>query len=150
MEETNFHRESITGLEMNPEWRGSLSASIGKEEDTKSSPSPVVLPDTHEGNHMETGTTVVPGRKSYTSRLKLIEVDGFRRKNHLLRLMMRPILFLLFPVISYAGFSYGCSVVWLAFMNATESAVFANAPYDFPTSIVGLTFISPLVGNTLA
>ena len=88
--------------------------------------------------------------KSYASKLQVLTLDGFRRRNHLVDLMRRPIAFLLFPIISYAGFSYGCSAIWLAFLNATESAVFSGPPYMFSTSIVGVTFVSPLVGTTLA
>lgn len=89
-------------------------------------------------------------KKSYMARLKPIESQGFHRRNNLLRLMGRPILLLSFPIIAYAGFCYGCNIVWLSVLNATESMVLSAAPYSMSTSIVGLTFIAPLVGTSLA
>ncbi|VUC23268.1 unnamed protein product [Clonostachys rosea] len=89
-------------------------------------------------------------KKSRFARLKPIEVQNLRGKNRLLRLIGRPIMLLAFPIIFYAGFIYGCNIVWLSVLNATESMVLSNPPYSMSTSTVGLTFISPLVGTTLA
>lgn len=89
-------------------------------------------------------------KKSYVARLKPIESQGFRCKNNVLRLMGRPILLLSFPIIAYAGFCYGCNIVWLSVLNATESMVLSAAPYSMSTSVVGLTFIAPLIGTSLA
>ncbi|KAM0428472.1 hypothetical protein ACHAPT_006832 [Fusarium lateritium] len=89
-------------------------------------------------------------RKSRLARLKPIERKNLRGENRLVKLISRPILLLLFPIISYAGFIYGCNIVWLSVLNATESMVLSNRPYSMSTSTVGLTFIAPLVGTTLA
>ena len=64
--------------------------------------------------------------------------------------LTRPLKFLLFPVISWTGFSYGVVIVWLAIINATQSLLLANPPYNFSTIGVGYTFFAPLVGTTLA
>ncbi|KAH7215276.1 major facilitator superfamily domain-containing protein [Fusarium oxysporum] len=89
-------------------------------------------------------------KKSRISRLKPIERKNLKGENRLIKLISRPILLLAFPIISYAGFIYGCNIVWLSVLNATESMVLSNKPYNMPTSTVGLTFIAPLVGTTLA
>lgn len=89
-------------------------------------------------------------KKSRISRLKPIERKNLRGENRLIKLISRPILLLAFPIISYAGFIYGCNIVWLSVLNATESMVLSNKPYNMPTSTVGLTFIAPLIGTTLA
>ncbi|KAG5752046.1 hypothetical protein H9Q70_005333 [Fusarium xylarioides] len=89
-------------------------------------------------------------KKSRISRLKPIERKNLKGENRLIKLISRPILLLAFPIISYAGFIYGCNIVWLSVLNATESMVLSNKPYNMPTSTVGLTFIAPLIGTTLA
>ncbi|RSL76570.1 hypothetical protein CEP51_009839 [Fusarium floridanum] len=89
-------------------------------------------------------------KKSRMARIKPIERENLRGKNQLVKLIIRPILLLLFPIISYSGFIYGCNIVWLSVLNATESMVLSNRPYNMSTSTVGLTFIAPLVGTTLA
>ncbi|EEU44025.1 uncharacterized protein NECHADRAFT_30383 [Fusarium vanettenii 77-13-4] len=89
-------------------------------------------------------------KKPRLARLKPIERENLRGKNQLVKLIIRPILLLLFPIISYAGFIYGSNIIWLSVLNATESMVLSNEPYNMSTSTVGLTFIAPLVGTTLA
>ncbi|RSL91632.1 hypothetical protein CEP52_014204 [Fusarium oligoseptatum] len=89
-------------------------------------------------------------KKSRLARIKPIERENLCGKNQLVKLIIRPILLLLFPIISYSGFIYGCNIVWLSVLNATESMVLSNRPYNMSTSTVGLTFIAPLVGTTLA
>jgi hypothetical protein len=89
-------------------------------------------------------------KKSRLARLKPIERKNLRGENRLIKLISRPIMLLAFPIIVYSGFIYGCNIVWLSVLNATESMVLSNRPYSMSTSTVGLTFIAPLVGTTLA
>lgn len=64
-------------------------------------------------------------------------------------MILRPLIFLSFPVISYAGFSYGSNLVWFNVLNGTASLVLSKEPYEFSSSTVGLAYISPLIGVTL-
>jgi hypothetical protein len=89
-------------------------------------------------------------KKSFPAKLKPIERTGFYQKNRVLRLMLEPFQLLGYPIIVYAGLLYGCNIVWLTFLNATESMVLSDRPYNMSTSMVGLTFIAPLVGTSLA
>lgn len=89
-------------------------------------------------------------KMTYAARLKPIQSQNLRNKNFLGTLMIRPLILLFFPIIAYAGFLYGANIVWLSVLNATESLVFYNNPYNMSSSTVGLTFIAPLVGTTLA
>lgn len=61
---------------------------------------------------------------------------------------MRPLIFLSFPVIFYAGFSYGSNLVWFNVLNATASLILGGT-YDFSASMVGLSYVSPLIGVAL-
>lgn len=51
-----------------------------------------------------------------------------------------------FPVIFYAGFCYGSNLVWFNVLNATASLILSGAPYNFAPSMVGLSYVSPLIG----
>ena len=96
---------------------------------------------------------IVDGRyskKSYAARLKPVESRHLRQKNYMLRLLAQPFTMYAFPIVCFAGFLYGANIVWLSFLNATESLLLSNKPYNMATSTLGLTFIAPLVGTSLA
>jgi hypothetical protein len=88
-------------------------------------------------------------RKTYLDKLKLFQAADLEKPNHLLAMMTRPLLFLTFPVISYAGFSYGSNLVWFNVLNATASLILSGT-YNFSASMVGVSYVSPLIGVALA
>jgi hypothetical protein len=89
-------------------------------------------------------------KKSYMAKLKPIERSGFQQENRVLGMTLEPFFLLRFPIVVYAGFLYGSNIIWLSVLNATESMVLSARPYNMSTSMLGLTFIAPLVGTTLA
>ena len=89
-------------------------------------------------------------RKSFYTKLKVFDKQELRYPNRLKSMALRPLIFLSFPVISYAGFSYGSSLVWFNVLNGTTSLILSGKPYEFSSSIVGLTYLSPLIGMALA
>jgi hypothetical protein len=64
-------------------------------------------------------------------------------------MVVRPLIFLTFLVIFYAGFSYGSNVIWFSVLNGTASLVLSSPPYNFRASFVGLSYVSPLIGVIL-
>lgn len=50
------------------------------------------------------------------------------------------------PVVFFAGFSYGSYLIWFNVLNATASVVLGAPPYNFKPSTVGLTYLSCIVG----
>ncbi|KAK7224814.1 hypothetical protein V2G26_012817 [Clonostachys chloroleuca] len=162
MEETKFDRAKymtshhiegrpLSGINQSP---SNLDNKDDKESPKNTSPDHIIAATpSSPGNDLQAdqgGVDLELTKKSRFARLKPIESQNLRGENRLLRLIGRPILLLLFPIIFYAGFIYGCNIVWLSVLNATESMVLSNPPYSMSTSTVGLTFISPLVGTTLA
>lgn len=81
--------------------------------------------------------------KTYTQRLSLRDKP---RPFHLWTMMYRPLLFVSLPAVTYAGFSYGSNLVWFNVLNGTASPILGRAPYNFPASMVGLTYVSPIIG----
>ncbi|KAK0384819.1 hypothetical protein NLU13_7297 [Sarocladium strictum] len=54
--------------------------------------------------------------------------------------------YLSWPVIFYAGFSYGSYLIWFNVLNATASLVLSAPPYNFSPSMVGTSYIACCVG----
>jgi hypothetical protein len=88
-------------------------------------------------------------RKTYLQKLKLITVIK-ERPFELFKMMYRPLLLLQFPVIAWSGFQYGLNLCWFNVLNATASLIFSGEPYNFRASMVGLTYIAPMIGVTFA
>jgi MFS family permease len=60
---------------------------------------------------------------------------------------IRSLKYLSWPVIFYAGFSYGSYLIWYNVFNNTASIVLGGAPYNFSSSMVGLSFLSAALGS---
>ena len=135
MEETNYHRKTVGGGESNKDneadlGSGKLDTSVIAEEEGP--------PDKARG-----------ARSSY-EKLKVFRKQDLRYPNRLKSMVLRPLIFLTFPVILYSGFSYGSNLVWFNVLNGTASLVLSSNPYGFSSSTVGLAYISPLIGMILA
>lgn len=88
-------------------------------------------------------------RKTYLDKIKLFQKADLQKPNELRAMMTRPLIFLTFPVIFYAGFSYGSNLVWFNVLNATSSLILGGT-YGFSASMVGVSYVSPLIGVALA
>lgn len=84
--------------------------------------------------------------KSFYEKLKVFDKRELQYPNRLKSMIIRPLIFLIFPVISFAGFCYGTNLIWFNVLNGSASLLLANKPYGFSSSIVGLTYLAPLVG----
>ena len=126
MEETNYHRELSPGRK----------TKVGSSADPST--------ETPQADSNATGTN-----KSFWSRLKVFDRKALRYPNHLKGMVLRPLIFLSFPVIFYSGFSYGSNLIWFNVLNGTASLILSGKPYGFSSSIVGLCYFSPLIGVIL-
>jgi MFS family permease len=140
MEETNYSRHSIAGIApdvvVQPE-----QTPIAVKTDEK-----IVRSNDRDS---ETGSPVPAEqfkRKTYFDKLKLWQKSDMQKDNHLAGMTTRPLIFLTFPVIVYAGFSYGSNLIWFNVLNGTASSILGSPPYNFSASMVGLSYISPLIG----
>ncbi|CAF3498628.1 hypothetical protein SNK03_005990 [Fusarium graminearum] len=62
----------------------------------------------------------------------------------------RSIEYLSWPVIFFAGFSYGSYLIWFNVLNATASIVLSGPGYGFKPSMVGLSYLSCCLGTIIA
>lgn len=85
--------------------------------------------------------------KTYLQKLSLKDK---KRDFRIFRMMVRPLIFMSLPSIAYAGFSYGSNLIWFNVLNGTASLILSAPPYNFSSSMVGLSYVSPLLGVACA
>ena len=146
MEETNYYR----GAGPMPMNAASTSSGVRTSpEDSVDGVVPIaekkVTTDLVVGS-IEEGHAQAYHLKTFGDKLTLFESTSWQRPNRLGGMMLRPLVFLTFPVIFYAGFSYGSNLVWFNVLNATASLILSGSPYNFSSSMVGLAYLSPLIG----
>ncbi|KAK3722972.1 hypothetical protein LTR37_002118 [Vermiconidia calcicola] len=139
MEETNYSRQIILNHENEPQIARSRSGFADSDDETKEKIHADIEP-------AETSPSPHTTEKTYLEKVKLFRFADIQKPNHLLGMVARPLAFLSFPVILYAGFSYGSNLVWFNVLNATASLVLAGEPYNFAASMVGVSYVSPLIG----
>ena len=148
MEETNYRRtiEPFNDPEIKVE-------RISQSETLKAVSDPVQETN-HDFRGEEIAARITPGSlygkgKQYSQKLRILDKDVMGRPNRLKGMALRPLIFLTFPVIFYAGFCYGSNLVWFNVLNGTASLILSKEPYAFSSSMVGLSYLSPLLGGTL-
>ncbi|KAH8807795.1 major facilitator superfamily domain-containing protein [Xylogone sp. PMI_703] len=104
------------------------------------------LPDTMTS----TATGTVYTRKTFLQKMKLFSYSG-ATPLQVLTMAYRPILiFFQFPNVMWASIMYGSSLAWYNVYNATTSSILASPPYSFSASMVGVTYVAPLIGTVIA
>lgn len=88
-----------------------------------------------------------PSRKSFLQKMALFRREDLQQKNMMKGMVLRPLIFLTFPVIFAAGFMYGSILCYFNILNGTTSLILSSAPYSFSSSKVGLTYIATLLGS---
>ncbi|EEA26816.1 hypothetical protein TMatcc_004895 [Talaromyces marneffei ATCC 18224] len=105
-----------------------------------------------DDRHAAQRSDVATGSRKETllESMKLWSYNG-NSFSQIIRIAYRPILiFFQFPNIMWAGFMYGFALAWYNVYNATTSAILSAAPYDFSAALVGLSYVAPLIGATIA
>jgi len=148
MEETNYSRRKISVVESVEPSSTSLRPTSETGDIEKSEFPSNGEPEAIFESGIATAASTTP-RKTYLDKLKLFQRADLRKPNGLAGMIWRPLVFLTFPVIFYAGFSYGSNLIWFNVLNATSSLILGKT-YNFPASMVGLSYISPLISCFLA
>ena len=147
MEETNFVRlhvqASVAAVTIEEEKRRE-STSVETPADNKNS----AVTGTNAGSTdtSELDDTVSQRKpKTYLTKLQLWQKEDLEKENQFWGMVKRPLIYFRFPVIVFCGFYYGSSLVWFNVLNAT-SALILSGTYGFSTSMVGVSYIAPLLG----
>ncbi|KAK6381617.1 hypothetical protein LTS17_004676 [Exophiala oligosperma] len=140
MEETNFHRKPLLGIE--PDAQGTEDEATDSR--VTDSGDPEKQPTVQ--NSVSPTTSTPYTRKTYWQKLGLIRKEDLKKKNQLKSMFIRPLLFLSLPGVSFAGFMYGAIVCYFNVLNGTTSLILSSPPYNFPSSMVGLSYVACLIG----
>ena len=109
MEETNYHRVTTsTSIKSVP---SSLPAEAVQSQPTDEKVQEVVLDQGVSSLEQGGGIQSPSSKKTYGQKLALWQKSDLEQPNRLVGMMLRPLVFLTFPVIFYAGFSYGSNLV---------------------------------------
>ena len=140
MEETNYDRKTV----------GIVSESSSSE-NLSDSPAAATDPEKDDttkaavtsGSDVHRGATVTYKKKTFLQKLSLKDVP---RKNMMLYRAKQQLYLISWPVVFYAGFSYGSYLIWFNVLNATSSVLLGSPPYNFKASMVGLSYVACMVG----
>ncbi|KAF2844716.1 MFS transporter-like protein [Plenodomus tracheiphilus IPT5] len=108
---------------------------------------PVLERDTEKPEPLTAQSTASEGvgtaTKSYTQKLSLWQPTPGQ---NMVSRAIRSLKYLGWPVIFYAGFSYGSYLIWFNVLNATASIILGGPGYNFKPSMVGLSYVSCCIG----
>ena len=145
MEETNFNRKVVTGMTPGEEY----------VEATTSTDKPLTEGVLDEGkapagqgiDATEIQTQVTPhSNKTFLQKMKVIRKEDLQNSAKLKGLVLRPLIYVSFPIIFFSGFMYGAIVCYFNVLNGTSSLILSKPPYNFSSSMVGLSYVSCLIG----
>lgn len=150
MEETNYHRQALAGNTSKKDGGGSLVTHKSGTGDDSGEKAKTQDEMELSANIIEEGRRNISEKgKTFFDKLKLFDKQELRYPNRLKEMTLRPVIFLSFPVISYAGFSYGSNLVWFNVLNGTTSLILSTEPYAFGSSVIGLSYIAPFIGMAI-
>ncbi|KAI1146109.1 major facilitator superfamily domain-containing protein [Nemania diffusa] len=148
MEETNYDRKTVGVVATAAGSRSSNS--VEKEEVAVDAGEEKRLSnDGLEPNAVPAGVATPPegttSTKTFRQKLSLIDKS---RPFVMHYRAWQSLKLLSWPVVFYSGFSYGTYLIYFNILNATASLILSGPPYNFQPALVGLTYISCLIGVT--
>jgi hypothetical protein len=141
MEETNYDRAPLE-MVLTPTYTPDHTPQVETLSNVADPEKTISIGDLNLGHDTGVGSTNYTP-KTYMQKLSLFDK---KREFRLFWMMIRPLLFFTLPSVVYAGFSYGSNLIWFNVLNGTASLILSAPPYNFPSSMVGLSYVSPLIG----
>ena len=149
MEETNFQREHLSSVEPGTsidETQALDVPVIAATPTTQFDPEKNTSPQVNETGDSSEGSIMGISTKSYRQKIALIRKEDLHSNIPLKGMIFRPLIYFTFPIISFSGFMYGAIVCYFNILNGTASVILSSPPYNFSASMVGLAYVSCLVG----
>jgi MFS family permease len=135
LEETNYSRHIFPEKSLEPASGSLTPQQVSSSNEKTTEPNAGNPTDSIEQRTEHTGVS----SKTFYQKMQLFGPGTFSKRNQILRMMERPLIFLSFPVIAYAGFCYGSNLVWFNVLNATASLILTEQ-YNFSASMVGVAY----------
>ncbi|KAF9871120.1 major facilitator superfamily transporter [Colletotrichum karsti] len=139
MEETNYQRMTVLNAELYTEDPTDASVEKGTKAPSDSGhPTPTQ-------DHATT-TSSSPTQKTFVEKIMLFRKQDFDSRASLKDMVIRPFIYFSLPVVVFSGFVYGAILCYFNVLNGTASLILSSPPYNFRASIVGLSYVSCLIG----
>lgn len=150
MEETNYDRATVGVVEDAAVGNAVLDGSADAADAEKGE----AIKGGAQAAASDAGSAPAPGQivlqqttvKTFWQKLALRDKP---RPNRFFHRVKQMVFFLSWPVVFYAGFSYGSYLIWFTVMNATASLILGAAPYNFSAAMVGVSYVAPLIGTAV-
>ncbi|KAM5354916.1 hypothetical protein ACJ41O_001562 [Fusarium nematophilum] len=142
MEETNYHR-AVTAPVADLDQRSSQPDKTPENGSDEEKATKVLSAENIDVSH---GSMHSSPKRSYLEKLAVIRREDLRSKVPLTNMVIRTFSYFSFPVVVFCGFMYGAVVCYFNVLNATASLILSGHPYNFSSSIVGLSYVSCLIG----
>lgn len=84
--------------------------------------------------------------RTYWKKMQLIESEYNDLRSWFV-IFTRPFLLVSYPAVVWGGILLGFQIAWLSLLLTTQSLIFADEPYNFSASSVGLTNLGAAGGN---
>ncbi|KAL1894173.1 hypothetical protein Sste5346_005959 [Sporothrix stenoceras] len=148
MEETNYDRATVGVVEdaaaSSAVLDGSADAADAEKGDAVKGDAQAAASASDAGS--APGQTV-PQQTTVKTFWQKLALRDKPRPNRFFHRVKQQLFFLTWPVVFYAGFSYGSYLIWFTVMNATASLILGAAPYNFSAAMVGVSYVAPLIGT---
>ncbi|KAM0550259.1 hypothetical protein ACHAPJ_008928 [Fusarium lateritium] len=133
MEETNYTRGAAPGADI------PTNSQTGEDKNDKSRPDAKA---TTQEPVSEIGE-IYAAPRTFVQKMSIWQPSPGR---NMFSRSLQSLKYLSWPVIFYAGFSYGSYLIWFNVLNATASIILSGEPYNFRPSMVGLSYLSCCIG----
>ena len=137
MEESNYNRIPVTIGSVTP-IPDTPSTDLTTEVDQEKA-----HPVTSQANTSEEIGWSTTSKKTYAQKLSIWQPSPGQ---NMFARAKRSLTYVTWPVIFYAGFSYGSYLIWFNVLNATASIILSGPGYGFKSSMVGLSYVSCCIG----
>jgi len=94
---------------------------------------------------VETNITWSEERHGYWHDLKIFH--GRQCDDAFWKVLVRPLMMLVFPQVLFSFFAYGLTTSWLVVVGGVLAQLFSGPPYNFSVSSIGLVSIGALIGS---
>ncbi|KAK5451702.1 hypothetical protein LTS15_007962 [Exophiala xenobiotica] len=140
MEETNYRRSTVGIVEV---VSGTQSPVLTEPTDEKAAAEKNTVAKEPDLASIEKGRIQSGSNKSFLQKLSLWQPSPGQ---DVVGRAVLSLKYMRWPVIFYAGFSYGSYLIWFNVLNATASLILSAPPYNFRASMVGLSYVSTCLG----
>lgn len=129
--ETAYRRDALLNTDLGTEDKATELAEETKEISTEATVERIesVQPET---------------RHSFAYQLRIF--NGRVCNDPFWKVLIRPLMMLIFPQVLFSFFAYGLTTSWLIVVGSVLAQIFTAPPYNFSISGVGLVSISALIG----